>query len=126
MISLLGALCIASAVGACNEADPIIESTSRLGDTADTIGPYLVHSVILNVGRDDRVEVFYNVNDQASFIPLRMTEQANGELFIGGIPGRPAGSRITYYVAVSDPDGNRLVADPTGAGALPYSFLVTD
>lgn len=126
MISLAAVFWLATALAGCQQADPIIESTSRLGNTTDTIGPYLVETVVVNVGRGDKVEVFYNVNDQGQFIPLRMEEQANGELFIGAIPGRPAGSRITYYVAVTDSDGKRLVTDPVGAGALPYSFLVTD
>ncbi len=125
-IGLALALCMLTPILGCSTADPVIESTTRLEDTQDPIGPYTVESVVLGVARGDKVEIFYNVDNQLRFIPVVMAEKADGELFIGAIPGRPAGSRITYYVAVTNDDGVRLVADPVGAGALPYSFRVTD
>lgn len=123
LLYLAMTLCAAAALGACSPAPPIIESTSRLGNTTDTVGPYQVETVVLDTRADDKVEVFYNVDNQIAFIPLLMTEQEGGELFIGAIPGRPAGSRISYFVAVSR-DGQRLVADPDSAAALPYSFVI--
>jgi len=125
-IGLILAICLAATLAACSGAGPIIESTSRLQDSTDTIGPYTVSAVVLNAGRDDLVELFYNVDNQARFIPLVMSEQANGELFTGEIPGRPVGSRITYYVAVTDTDDVRLATDPVGAGALPFSFRIVE
>lgn len=118
------ALGIALALGACSEvASPYIDSTSRLGNTPDTVGPYVVQSVVIGVVGSDRVELNYTVDDENRYVPLLMAEANDGERFSAGIPGQPTGTEILYYVAVVR-DGERWTADPDGAGAVPYRFTI--
>lgn len=109
-------------VAACDVSAPLIESTTRLESTSDTIGPYVVHSVI--VGLDDEyVDLDYLVDDAKRFIPVPMTAVDGEERFRGEIPGQPSGTVISYYVAVVR-DGVRVAADPDAAGAGPYVFVI--
>jgi hypothetical protein len=50
-----------------------------------------------------------------------MARATDTELFEAAIPGQPQGSRVQYFVSVQR-EGLRVVADPDGAGALPYQF----
>jgi hypothetical protein len=112
------ALCLA----ACDVSAPLIESTTRLGPTGDTVGPYVVHTVI--IGWDgEHVDLDYLVDDAERFIPVPMTAVDGEERFRGEIPGQPAGTTISYYVAVVR-DGVRVASDPDAAGAGPYVFVV--
>lgn len=117
----LGAI-MAVAAGGCVQATPVIESTTRLEATPDTVGPYQVQAVILGV-TDHVVELRYRFEDQARFVPLVMGSDESGERFRAAIPGSPAGTRIFYYVAVLDGD-ERVAVDPEAAGAGPYSFFI--
>ena len=118
---LLLAVLVAAGVPGCVEAPPFIESTTRLSTTHDTEGPYIVHSVVSDVLRDDAVELHYRVVGVREFIPLLMAEDNDGERFRVGIPGRPAGTVIQYYVTVIR-DGVRVADDPPAAGAGPFQF----
>lgn len=112
-------------------ADPFIEGTTRLQDTPDTRGPYVVTTVAIGVEPDDEVELFYNVVDEApgNFIPLPMVASEDddgayeGELFSRGIPGQLAGSDIRYYVAIRR-DGEVVAEDPAGGDLRPFVFTV--
>lgn len=115
-LGILSVLGLAS----CVEAPPVIESTTVLSSTPNTVGPYMVQSVITGV-TDHAVELRYRVDDDPRFVPLPML--ADGERFSAGIPGRPAGTSISYYVTVLH-DGQRIVDDPQGAGAAPYAFMI--
>lgn len=105
---------------ACDAATPVIESTTRLESTADSVGPYVVNSVIIGAD-DDLVQLYYLIDDALTFVALVM--ERSGERYSAAIPGQPAGSEIAYYVAVTR-DGTRLVSDPEAAGAGPYVFTI--
>lgn len=112
---------LAFLAGACT-APPVIESTTRLQATTDTVGPYKVQSIVVGI-TDQVVELRYRPGDGAPFIPLVMTADDSGERFRAAIPGNPAGTRIGYYVAVLE-DGARIAADPDGAAARPHTFTI--
>jgi hypothetical protein len=106
-------------------ADPFIESTTLLGNTTDTVGPYEVRSVVLGLNEGDRVELFYNAIDSspARYIPLLMEgiddDGRTAELYTGSIPGQETGSTIRYYVAI-DRNGGRIAEDPVGGDLQPF------
>jgi hypothetical protein len=114
-------------LGAC--ADPFIESTTILSDTADTVGPYHVRSVVLGVNEGDKIEVFYNSVDEDPdrYIPIRMEgvddDGRSAELYAGSIPGQDAGSTVRYFVAV-DRDGERVAEDPVGGDLRPFMLRI--
>jgi hypothetical protein len=121
-------LCALVTAASC--ADPFIESVSQLGDTRDPGGPYSVWVVVVGVEPDDRVELFYRVDDDAAeFSPLVMESVEvddgayEGELFARGIPGQPVGVAIGYYVAVAR-DGDRVAIHPEDGEARPFLFSV--
>jgi hypothetical protein len=114
------ALALALMASACDSATPVIESTTRLDSTADSVGPYVVNSVIIGAD-DDLVQLYYLIDDAPTFVPVVM--ERGGERYHAAIPGQASGTEIAYYVAVSR-DGTRLVSDPDGAGAEPYVFTI--
>ena len=111
-------------------ADPTIDSTSVLTETEDTIGPYRVHSVILGALPTDQVEVFYNTLDNLPehYIPRPMNpidaDGRAGEVFLGQLPGQPAGTAIRYYIAVTR-DGERVAEDPVGGDLRPFTLRIS-
>jgi hypothetical protein len=117
-------LLLGTALAACDRAAPSIESTTQLADTADTVGPYTVHTVVVGA-EGDVVELRYVIDDELHYIPRRMVadDGGGGELYIGRIPGQPAGSLVQYYVAVMRGD-ERVAVDPVGGGARPYAFRI--
>lgn len=107
----------------CVEALPIIESTTALESTPDTVGPYVVHAVVSGV-TDQAIELRYRLDDDLRYIPLPMlAEPEPGDHYTAAIPGRPAGTVIAYYVTVLQ-DDTRIADDPVGAGARPYTFVI--
>ena len=125
---ILSLACLLFLAASC--ADPDIESTTLLEETTNTRGPYEIHTVIQSAQPGDKVELFYNAVDitPAHFIPLRMEPQGSdgqaADLFVGQIPGQPAGTTILYYIAV-ERDGSRVSEDPVGGDLRPYALLVT-
>lgn len=107
---------------ACQQAPPVIESTTALQSTPDTVGPYVVQSVIVGV-TDQDVELRYQVDGDLRFIPLPMMSEPGSELYRAAIPGRPTGSTISYYVTVLD-GSERIADDPEAAAAGPYVFTI--
>ena len=110
-------------------ADPFIESTTLLGDTSDTLGPYQIQSVVLGVNETDKIEVFYNAidNNPDRYLPIPMTgvdgDGQAAELYEGTIPGQDAGTTIRYFVAV-DRNGTRVAEDPVGGDLRPFMMRV--
>lgn len=110
-------------------ADPFIESTTLLGSTTDTIGPYTIQSVVLGVNEADKIEVFYNsIDDNPDrYLPLPMTgldgDGRSAELYEGAIPGQDAGTTIRYFVAV-DRNGTRVAEDPVGGDLRPFMMRI--
>ncbi len=129
MMAKASALAVLIVLGsAC--ADPTIDSTTVLAESNDTIGPYRVHSVILGTHPTDKVEVFFNAldNEPAHFIPGPMNpiddDGRSGEVYLGQIPGQPAGTSIRYYVAVTR-DGERVAEDPVGGDLRPFLLEIS-
>ena len=110
-------------------ADPFIESTTLLGNTTDTLGPYQIQSVVLGVNETDKIEVFYNAldNDPDHYLPMLMTgidgDGRSSELYEGAIPGQDAGTTIRYFVAV-DRNGARVAEDPVGGDLRPFMMRI--
>jgi hypothetical protein len=108
-------------------ADPFIEATTALSDTADPAGPYTVWTSVFGVDRSDSVELRYRV-DGGDEVTARMRRTDDpgddpGELHRGAIPGQPAGSEISYRVAV-ERGGETVGLDPPES-APPFVFSVT-
>ena len=109
-------------LGGCTAAVPTIESTTELANTSDTGGPYHVISVVRGV-EGQNVELRYQPDAQSVYFPLAMERQDGSETYVGLIPGQSAGTEVRYYIAVLD-SGKRVAADPEGASATPYTFVV--
>ena len=111
-------------------AAPFIESTTLLGETSDTTGPYQVSSVVIGVHGGDKVELFYNASgtDPGRYIPVSMEgvddDGRSAEFFVGDIPGHQLGTTIRYFVAV-DRDGERVAEDPVGGDLRPFMLRIS-
>jgi hypothetical protein len=111
-------------------ADPFIESTTLVGETPDTIGPYQVESVVLGANDGDKVELFYNSTDTDPdrYIPVTMEgvddDGRSADLYVGSIPGHEAGTLIRYFVGV-DRDGERVAEDPVGGDLRPFVLRIS-
>lgn len=108
---------------ACTEAPPAIESLTELSATSDTVGPYVVQAVITGVTGEE-VELHYRIDDDRRYIPLPMRQSEQPERYSAALPGRPAGTVISYYVVVLR-DGDRVAMLPEGAAAAPFTFTIT-
>jgi hypothetical protein len=84
--------------------NPIIANTTRLQNTLDEAGPYVVESDILDDGGIQSASLSYQVSGQEVVI-VNMTS-AGGDHYSGNIPGQTMGSTITYFVSATDNDGN--------------------
>ena len=93
---------------------PNIVRTEQLKDTGDTVGPYVVRTVIYDQVTSDRgffdhgVTLNYSVGAGPGK-QVSMTFSGNS-LWRGEIPGQPRGGTITYFVTALDS------ADNLGAG----------
>lgn len=123
MSRLLGTLLplfVALAV-AC-DGETVIHSTSKLGDTLDRIGPYLVLSEISDPDGVDEVSLLWRAGSTAE-VAVAMEEVRQG-IFEGRIPGQPPFTTVKYFVMAVD--GDSTVTDPAGAlaGNERFSFQV--
>ena len=121
---LAGWLCF-FALAAAGCAEPYIESTTVLGDTPDTNGPYEVAAVAVGMTSDDRLQLTFVTASSDGIVILRASDDDGdgpGELHIGQIPGQPAGSSVSYVVEI-ERDGEAIARDPPGDGS--FVFVVT-
>ena len=93
---------------------PTIVRTEQLKDTDDTVGPYVVRTVIYDQMTSDRgffdhgVTLNYSVGaGPGKQVPMKWS---GNSLWRGEIPGQPQGGTITYFVTALDS------ADNLGAG----------
>tara|TARA_R110002096_G_scaffold143328_1_gene299131 strand:+ start:100172 stop:100570 length:399 start_codon:yes stop_codon:yes gene_type:complete len=106
-------------------ADPYFESTTDLGSSADTTGPYRVQTVVVGTHTSDTVELLYNPTDSEPrrYIPLPMEaldeDGRAGELFVANIPGQPGGTSIRYFVRVLR-DDEQVAESPPGGDLRPF------
>ncbi len=101
--------------------NPVI-STTRLENTLDETGPYVVSADIVDDGSIQNATLTYQVSGQSP-VAVNMTAQGN-DRFTGNIPGQPLGTTITYFVKATDNDGNTTqdsnfsfqIAEPENGG----------
>ncbi|MFQ5705877.1 MAG: S8 family peptidase [bacterium] len=102
--------------------NPIIANTTRLENTLDETGPYIVESDIVDDGSIQTATLTYQVMGQQA-VTVAMTALGS-DSYRGEIPGQALGSTITYFVTASDGDGNQAqdrsfsfsIAEPTNGG----------
>lgn len=102
-------------------ASPVIHTT-RLQNTLDEAGPYVVTAAILDDGSIQKATFTYQVLGQNA-VTQTMSSQGN-DLYTGNIPGQALGTTITYFVTATDNDGKSTqdsnltfeIADPEDQG----------
>lgn len=90
--------------------NPII-LTTRLQNTLDETGPYVVEADVVDDGDICFVEFFYRVQSEdgveSSTVEMTVSSpHSNPFRYTGNIPGQALGSTIIYYVNAVDDDGN--------------------
>lgn len=102
--------------------NPIIANTTRLKNTLDETGPYVVESDVIDDGSIQSVTLTYQVVGSQA-VTVNMTSTGTDH-YRGDIPGQSLGSSITYFVKATDNDGNMTqdsnftfsIAEPTNGG----------
>jgi subtilisin family serine protease len=84
--------------------NPIIANTTRLENTLDEVGPYIVETDIIDDVSVQSATLTYQVSGQAA-VAVAMTSTGNAR-YRGEIPGQSLGSTIVYFVKATDGDGN--------------------
>ncbi|MBN1347822.1 T9SS type A sorting domain-containing protein [candidate division KSB1 bacterium] len=103
---------------------PMITQTTRLPNTSDISGPYVVYAEIFDDFAIEDVSLYYSLNDDGSFTALQMTK-TSGDSFQGQIPGQAYGTSVRYYVGARDIFAEEIT-DPINAPVNAYQFLVTN
>lgn len=76
----------------------------------------------------DQLQLYYSVDDGATFTPLQLTQQSSDEAglhFGGAIPGQPLGSDVLYYLEAHYNNGYSS-REPLDAPATFYRYRVDD
>ncbi|MCK5798147.1 MAG: hypothetical protein KAI47_13220 [Deltaproteobacteria bacterium] len=105
----LGFICLIAAT-ACGEV-PVVQDTTRLGDTLDRDGPYVVRVVVGHPEAVDTATLVAYLGSEGK-LPIAMSEVRRG-LFEASIPGQPAFTQVRYIIEVSG--GGETVTDPPSA-----------
>jgi subtilisin-like proprotein convertase family protein len=96
-----------------------------LGDTEDTVGPYVVTAVITPGAAPLNPAALltrYRV-DAGTWTPIGMSVTGNPNEYAASIPGQPDGSDVDYYISAGDSSGATAL-DPPGAPASFHSFSI--
>ncbi len=114
---------------------PLIARTTRLANTLDETGPYVIESDVVDDAAIASVTLTYQVVGQEA----RVTEMTSIEQhrYHAEIPGQELGSTIVYFVGATDNDGNNTkdnnftfsIAEPEddgGCGRPPINFELDD
>ncbi len=104
---------------------PAIISTTRLRNTNNVVGPYLVTSRITDDGDAQLAVLNYSTDGGASYIELPMSRLVGSDDFSANIAGQPAETSVRYYVEAKDEDDN-VTRDPAHAPQGFYQFIVTN
>ncbi len=102
--------------------NPIIANTTRLENTLDETGPYVVEVDILDDSSIQSASLTYQVSG-ASAVTVAMSS-VGGDHYRGEIPGQTLGSAIVYFVSATDDAANGTqdsnftfsIAEPTDGG----------
>ena len=117
------ALCLAL-LNACSDAgDLSLRDTTRIADTADPQGPYLVSAVAIDDVAVDRVVLNYAIDGGAP-VAVAMKQVRAGH-YEAGIPGQPLGSRVSVWVRAIDNEGNEAL-EPDDAPGRQFAFSVLE
>ena len=100
---------------------PVIYNNSQLTNT-DFTGPYPVEFIVTDPQGITSAILHYDLDGQPFSLPLSRQDQIS---FIGYIPSVPYNTYVSYYLEVTDEEGN-TVFDPEGAPLATYSFFVTN
>jgi subtilisin-like proprotein convertase family protein len=91
---------------------PIISSMDTSAKVATT---YINYTTKLGVGSNAPRLYYKTGNEQYNFVnPFEI----NGDIYKFRIPGRPAGSRISYYIAAQDSAGTIVTTSPFGGSGV--------
>lgn len=96
-----------------------------LGDTEDTIGPYLVTALVIRGAaplNPSAIRTAYRT-DGGSWTSLGMTATGNPNEYAASVPGQPDGTIVDYYVSAADSSGG-TATHPVGAPVNFHSFRV--
>ncbi len=104
--------------------NPIIARTTRLDNTLDETGPYVVEADIVDDSNStiQSATLTYQVTGQDA-VEVNMTTTGSDH-YKGEIPGQSLGSTIVYFVTATDDEGNTArdgnytfsIAEPTNGG----------
>ncbi|MFH1068001.1 MAG: hypothetical protein V1794_00135 [Candidatus Glassbacteria bacterium] len=111
-----------SAVLGADDTPPVIELADRPVGQADTSGPY---RVTVRVVEDNPLGVYlhWRTGGETDFSYVRMSFQDG--VYVGEIPGQPAGTTVEYYVQAVD-GFDHYAFSPADYAARPYVFRVLD
>ncbi|MFQ6103313.1 MAG: FlgD immunoglobulin-like domain containing protein [Candidatus Glassbacteria bacterium] len=96
--------------------------TSIHEDTADTTGPYTIHTGITDSIGLKEATLHYSTDGGSTFNPVAMSPSAILN-YSGDIPGQPSETTVLYYVEATD-SADVVLTDPANAPDSVYSFLV--
>ncbi len=107
-------ICLILFASSCaNDGAPEFVEVSILAHTESHLGPYEVLATIVDDTAVERVSLFFDINDGViTEVPM---EQLSGDVWVGSIPGQPAGSVIRYLLLAIDPEGEQSQYPPEGA-----------
>ncbi len=83
--------------------NPVI-NTTRLENTLDETGPYVVEADIVDDGSVQNATLTYQIMGQEA-VSAAMSSQGD-DRYTGDIPGQPLGTTIVYFVSAEDNQGN--------------------
>ena len=101
---------------------PAFISTDVPASTFDEVGPYTVTTTVIDaLSGVASADLYYSINDGASWTTVAMAPTANPDEYAGDIPGQASGTRIKLYVEAADNAANTSL-DPAGAPGVAYEF----
>ncbi|MBW7997359.1 MAG: hypothetical protein FVQ81_12465 [Candidatus Glassbacteria bacterium] len=112
-----------AAVLGLDETPPEIRYVRGPSSVADTAGPYGVTAEIIEENPLN-VYLYYRFDGQGEYERVPMTREA-GNTFAAGLPGRPAGTLVEYYVRALD-GFEHYTYRPADYVQNPYSFRVLE
>ncbi len=105
-------------------AGPEFTNTTVLGNTADTVGPYVVESTVVDYTGLADVRFYYLSSAGGGLTEVVPTDQGGG-VYQAQIPGQPMDTRVRYYFTAMDVL-DQFTTDPAGGLQDSYAFWVDD
>lgn len=102
-------------------AGPEISDVSDPRTIPDETGPYPISAVVVDESEITQVTIHYRVNNGGW---LETSMEAERGVYTGGIPGRPSGCTVDFYIEAIDV-GDNTRTFPSDAPASYTTFLIT-